>query len=304
MGLDHRDVAAARIGDELGGRELACEALAKSQWRDLIVLAPQEQHGSRERAKRVVQLAEVMAAGDRERCGDGAGPIELGLDAIDAGLGHPALVVVRERSAVLDALLVEQPEQHLAERRLLGPAKEARDLVVVDVRRIQRDAPGALRLRHRHRERDRGPPRMSDDRDILHAELVEHAPHEVRLGIGAVVALRPRRPAKALEVDRDHAMRLRERWRHRQPAIARCAVAMKQHHCRPGARFAIANLHPTDLDKRRIWRCARKLVGMKLRTSREEQHRRECRDAHVRRHADRPRRRCARRHAARRHPCR
>ena len=63
----------------------------------------------------LVQRGEVMAAHGGERGRDGAGLVDVALDAIDAGLRDPALVVVRERRAILDALLVEQAEQQLAD---------------------------------------------------------------------------------------------------------------------------------------------------------------------------------------------
>ena len=78
-------------------RELADEAMAEPQRRDLIVLAPQQQHGPRERSQRVVQCrrsdGRARPRAQPRRC---PGSIELGFDAIDAGLRDPALVVIGE----------------------------------------------------------------------------------------------------------------------------------------------------------------------------------------------------------------
>src|SRR5690606_14803391 len=114
--------------------------------RDLIVGAPQEEYRLVEARERAVQLGEVMATCSGERRRGGTRAIELRLDAVDARLGDVALVAIRERCTILDALAIVEPEQPLADAAELRPAEEARHLFVVDVRAVQRDLPRARRL--------------------------------------------------------------------------------------------------------------------------------------------------------------
>ena len=122
-----------------------------------------------------------MAARGRERRRRGAGLVHVALDALDARLGDPALVVVRERRAILDALRVEQPEQQLAEPGLLRPPEEARDLLVVDVGVVQRDAARALGMLDRHRQRDDVPHEWPTIATSVTPSLSSTCPHQLRL---------------------------------------------------------------------------------------------------------------------------
>jgi hypothetical protein len=98
---------------------------------------------------------------------------------------------------------------------------------------------------------------MPDDRDVCHAERVEHAPDELGLSGRAVVTLGAARPTEAFQVDRDHSMVRCNIGNHTCPAVERCAVAMDEHDRRSGADVAISDVDPLDIDERGIARCTR-----------------------------------------------
>ena len=216
-----------------------------------------------------MQCREVMSARDGERRRGCPRSIEAGFDTLDASLRDPALVVVRERGAVFQSLRVEQPEQQLPDPRGLRPAEEARHLVVIDIRIVERDAAHAIGVLDRHRERHRGPPRVTDDRCVIDAKLVEHVPYKPGFAGRRVVTFGPAGPAKALEVERDHAVMGGDRGGDPGPALERSAVAVDQHDRRPRSGLAIAHVDAVDLDERRICRRARHRAGVEARTARE-----------------------------------